>query len=193
MHMNLILNRLRRHSFSTFESRMGDNSFVNLGRNYEEKCKKVLSKLFAEPVKMVGGANDGGIDLTWSKSIGFNNEQNEHTANKVQQVQFIGQCKVKVNNRVAPEVCRALDGVLSKRPPLTIGCLISNFRPSVNAMKSIKESPFPQIVFNISEYFECEYVKEIFVNEQFKELFPNVKVYSVKNPARYTHYILKFE
>ena len=190
MHFFPLLNRIRRSPFSSLTSasnlignteRLGENSFVNLGRNYEEKCKKVLSKIFDEPIRIVGGANDGGIDLLWCKT--FDNES---------AVEFVGQCKVKFCNRVAPEVCRALDGVLSRRKSGTVGCLISNFRPSVKAIKSIEESSFPQIYFNISDCFACEYVKEIIVNQKFKEKFPNLQILTIRG-LKYKHYILKFK
>lgn len=163
---------------------MGVNSFVNLGRNYEGKCRRVLSKLFNVPVGMVGGANDGGIDLIWSKNCP--DKEQESAA-----LEFIGQCKLKLCNRVAPEVCRALDGVLSKRSPRTIGCLISNLRPSVKALQSMNNSSFPQMFFKISECAECDYVKEISVNQKFKELYPNIDILHARHPE-YLHYILKF-
>ena len=169
---------IRRNSHSAL--RLGDNSYVNLGKNYEEKCKRVISKVFDEPVRMVGGANDGGIDLIWSKSFKCKLA-----------VEFIGQCKVKVTNRVAPEVCRALDGVLSKRPTGSVGCLISNVRPSVMSIKSIKESSFPLIYFNISDCFDCEYIKEIIINQKFKDLYSNIQILPVRH-RNYTHYILRF-
>lgn len=187
MHRLPFFNILRRNSVA-FNSgnieRIGDNSFVNLGRNYEEKCSKVLCKIFDTPVKMVGGANDGGIDLVWSKC--FKGEEEEVCIN------FIGQCKVKFNSRVTPEVCRALDGVLSRKPSNCVGCLITNFRPSINAMKSMKYSSFPQIYFSISECYNFNYVKEIFINEKFKELYPNIHILPVRNP-NYKHFILKFQ
>lgn len=169
---------LRRNSHSAFK--IGDNSYVNLGRNYEETCKNVLSKAFSVPVKMVGGANDGGIDLIWSKSLKPGTE-----------TQFIGQCKLKERKGITPEVCRAFDGVLSKQPAGTVGCLITNIRPSEKAKDTIDGSQFPIIYINICNRSNCGYIKEIIFNRKFKEMYSSIGSVFTRYKD-YMHVVLRF-
>lgn len=152
--------------FSTCSTRIGDESYTRIGRFYEEKCQEVLANEFETVVKLVGGSGDGGIDLRWNKKLhsGMN-------------LSFVAQCKFKEANRVAPETIRALKGSLVSLPTGTIGCLISNHRPSTDSLTLIKNSKLPLISMIISQCQGCPpIISEIFLNRTFKLLHPNVHV-----------------
>lgn len=139
--------------------RTGPDSYSNLGRLYEKKCQKVLAEHFKTTVNLVGGAGDGGIDLTWTL--------------KNRPINFIGQCKLKhFDKKVESQVCRGLEGSLSACPPGTIGCLISNVRPSSECLDRIKSSVYPIMYVNISEDASCKIIKEVLINNRIKMLYP---------------------
>ena len=152
--------------FSTCSTRIGDESYTRIGRFYEEKCQAVLANEFETAVNLVGGAGDSGIDLIWNKKLQCGTN-----------LSFVAQCKFKEANRVAPETIRALKGSLVSLPTGTIGCLISNHRPSTDSLNLIKNSKLPLISMIISEFHGCPpIISEIFLNRTFKLLHPNVHV-----------------
>lgn len=167
-----LLSTIRRHS--TLPNRSGLTSFVNLGRAYEEKCQKVISKNFETKVNLVGGACDGGIDLTWSREL-----KTGHFIN------FIGQCKsLTANKGVKTETCRGLEGSLSACPPGTIGCIISNKAPTSDCLDRIKNSFYPIMYLNINEEMLCTNIYGIYLNNQIKSLFPSLSAHPIRTTSR---------
>ena len=170
-------NKFLKRSFSRLSG--GVNSFANLGRFYEEKCQQVLADKFDTTVKLVGGANDGGVDLFWSKQL-------ESGKN----LQFIGQCKQKISTKIGPSVCRELMGSLANRPEGTVGCLISNRRPTAQCLETLVKSPLPLIYFMINEYDNCDRIYEIVPNSIFLKQNPEFQILPIRNPHR-IHYTFR--
>ena len=181
----LLSNHFRKRSIRTFNNtastRYGDISYSRLGRFYEEKCALLLGKVFEVPVELVGGANDGGIDLTWSRALAAINK-----------VPFIGQCKHK-QGKFGPEVARALEGSLSSKSDGTVGCLITNNNPTPGTFDVFSRSRYPMMFFKISGCDKnCTAINLILCNESFKKVYPNVVVVQIRGSVL-PQYTLRFK
>ena len=152
-----------------------------IGKLYEEKCKKVVSETFDTPVALVGGANDGGVDLRWTKSIGCG-----------ENVNFIGQCKFRDGKRIQPDVVRGLEGSLSAHSLDTVGVLLTNRRPSIQSLQRLNESVYPMIYFRIQENECCKYVYEVLLNKKIKTVFPKISILEFRTIDNGKFFKLKF-
>lgn len=162
-------------------------SYAKIGRVYEEKCRAVIEKLIEVPVKLVGGANDGGIDLLWSKEI-----SGPVGAAEKKEVLFIGQCKY-LKKQAAPEVVRALVGTLAKAPAGTVGCLLTNNTPSQSVLREMHAMSVPMMFFKIGGCDQnCKVSNGILLNHKFREMYPNVQVVPVRG-SKPPQYILRFD
>lgn len=181
MYLNSTLSHLKHARFYSLKGRFACTSGSIIGKLYEEKCKKVVGETFDTPVDLVGGANDGGVDLKWSKTIGCGTK-----------VDFIGQCKFRDGKRIQPDVVRGLEGSLSAHCPNTVGVLITNRRPSVESLKRLNESVYPMIYFNVKEGECCKYIYEVLLNKKIKSLFSNITILECRTTDHGTFFKLKF-
>ncbi len=163
-----ITNFLKRslRPFSLIKSTLPANSII--GKLYEQKCQTVVSESFETPVALVGGANDGGVDLTWNKMI------RSHDSVKVN---FIAQCKYRDAKRVQPDVVRGLEGSLSAHQPNTVGVLITNCRPSNESLLRLQNSVYPMMYLGIKEEECCKHIYEVLLNKKLSDTFPEIKPY----------------
>lgn len=155
--------------FSNVKSILPSNSV--LGKLYEKKCQKVVSESFETPVALVGGANDGGVDLTWNKLIRSNNSL---------KVNFIAQCKYREGKRIQPDVVRGLEGSLSANNPNTVGVLITNSRPSTESLNRLHNSVYPMMYLRVKETECCKHIYEVFLNKKVTSTFPEIKTYAAR-------------
>lgn len=182
MYLTSTLNYLKRTNrlFSILKFNTPPNSVI--GKLYEEKCQKVVNEAFETPVALVGGANDGGVDLRWNKIVG-----SDKTVN------FIGQCKYRDGKRIQPDVVRALEGSVSAHPLKTVGVLLTNRRPSIESLKTLNESVYPMMYLNIKESQCCKYVYEVLMNNKLKTTFPEIKILECRTPDSGVFFKLKFK
>lgn len=174
-HLNRFINRF--YSLKTLKPTSGSI----IGKLFEEKCEKVVSEIFDTPVDLVGGANDGGVDLRWTKRIGCG-----------QSVDFIGQCKFREGKRIQPDVVRGLEGSLSAHPTDTVGVLLSNCRPSIQSLMRLNVSVYPMIYFRVQENDCYKYVYEVLLNKKIKNVFPKLSILECRTIENGKFFKLKF-
>jgi hypothetical protein len=183
MNLTSTLNHLKHfnHFYSLHKSMPVSPSII--GKLYEEKCKKVVSETFDTPVALVGGANDGGVDLKWMKTTGTGCETG---------VNFIGQCKFRDGKRIQPDVVRSLEGSLSAHSPNTVGVLLTNRRPSIESLKRLNDSVYPMIYLNIKEGEFCKHIYEVLLNSKIKRLIPSINILECRTADSGVFFKLKF-
>ena len=180
--------------------KVGENSYRNLGVEYEKKVQTVLSNLFKVPVDHVGGSRDGGIDLkwSWSKDSHFNTTNPDNTAHhghgqldhnqNPNIIDFVVQCKLKTSRGVGPDVGRELIGVLSNENSDSVGCLCTNYLPTKDTLQAFKVSDKPLIIFILVPIGDTIFIKLIKTNDAFQRLYPYISSVRIGNPTGPFHY-----
>lgn len=151
---------MRKFSLGSNKMNTGSESYVALGRKYEELTQGLLDSLGIE-TRLVGGSQDGGIDLRghWrlSKSIAA--------------TPLIVQCK-RIGRQAGcpPSYLRELEGSLGLCGENTLGVMVCSQPATKATSEAIMRSPKPIMYLHFDEIA----LRRAFVNGAVQRLIPGL-------------------
>lgn len=150
----------------------GGRSSVFLGRQYEVACQRLLRTIGIDS-RLMGGPNDGGVDLQGAWYIGLGGGDARDDAGcpvSLGPIPVVAQCKY-IAKDCPPVYVRELEGTLGRWAG-TVGLLIASHSASRACVETIFMSPMPLLFL----HYDMERVRKAVTNAALHRRLPDLVI-----------------